>query len=393
MLGRLASDLAAALVPAEEATATPPSTTPPSTPAVEFAVSPWPVSPATSLAACLAPPISYTLADARPAKNRAVRIGGEWAGLSHGDGPGGPHTLLNDFTFSSVEYDRFEQMESPPNQIAGLCDLCQTARMTDSRTSESSDDSQYLSARPLSGTALALQDVLYAVAHLPGRPSVWRNRKGASSRSTENPLRLSAVLLVLYVEEVFEHKQVRILGLRKRAFYHFLQNSLRLYATHRTLEVESLVEAVATVDTTGVTTRMVQSPMMLNMCGSHSGFFGALLSSSSLARLHHSLKTPADDAEELAPAVNRLTRLFTKAILWTGILITVLVPSFLGDHAVACAMACIVLQWRHADVRQSWLVIQSPSAVLKASCAYMLVLMLPEFMLPWLPATTVTARP
>lgn len=239
---------------------------------------------------------------------------------------------------------------------------------------------QHLNEHPLSGSSLARHDVLYAVTHLL--------QQDTSRVVDGQPLRLIAVLLVLYTEEAFEHKQERVLGLRQRAFFALLQEALRTHFGDLRLELQRLIEAVAEVDTTSTTTRMVQSRELLSMCTSDDSSVGILQelpSSSKLARLHRSLDAPADEADnEASPLVSSLSRLFVKAIMCAGLFMTVFKSSYesrMGAGVIACATACIALLW-HSDARQRWLVMPSTSTALKACCAYILVLILTESMLP-----------
>ena len=152
---------------------------------------------------------------------------------------------------------------------------------------------QHLSAHPLAGHSLAHHDVLYALAYL----------QNGSKASGHELLRLAAVLLVLYTEEIFEHRRNHILGMGKRTFYANLHEVLHKHCStaDNILEIEDVIIAVAEVDTTGTTTRLLQAHREHDDAAasvSHMSFF-ELPSAASLGALHESLTKPTDDDEQL----------------------------------------------------------------------------------------------
>ena len=108
----------------------------------------------------------------------------------------------------------------------------------------------YVAAHPLSGNALSTEDVEWLSWQLQ-----LRERHGYRLWPGDDPLRLAAVLLVLFAEECLMHRRPSALGLTADECYGLLQDVVQSCA----ISHNDLMEAVALVDTEGSATHLVHS--------------------------------------------------------------------------------------------------------------------------------------
>ena len=235
-----------------------------------------------------------------------------------------------------------------------------------------------LALNPLAGTALVHHDILCAAEHL-----VLQARQPACRNDV---LRLTAVLLVLYVDEVFEHRQSCVLGLSKRSLYSRVRTLMATDFVEFGLDTEDLVMATAEVDTMGTATRVL---LLLVQQSAGARLERELPSASSLKKLHRNLARTDHTSEEAPPHVYWLANLVQSSML--AMPPFVLVAFALSNArptshpvlfsrgtgtffvAVLCAEAACLLLWRLATHR---LVLVRPSFadVMKAAALYTMLL-------------------
>lgn len=107
-----------------------------------------------------------------------------------------------------------------------------------------------VAAHPLTGSALCADDVHWISVQLQ-----LREQHGRHLWLGHDPLRLAAVLLVLFAEECLMHQHPSALGLTADESYGLLQDLVQSYA----ISQNDLMEAVARVDTEGSATHLVHS--------------------------------------------------------------------------------------------------------------------------------------
>lgn len=186
---------------------------------------------------------------------------------------------------------------------------------------ETASVDELLLAHPLAGSSLAMQDVRYAAQLLLRRKDSWE-------RGVDDLLRLIAVLLVLYTEECLEHEQRAILGLGSGQFYSLLEKVVQKSAASMQLCLDDLIMAVAQVDTTSTTTRLMQASgqdLQALCCeGEGSTRLDRLPSAAQLGRLHQRLNRPKMDMHEPPPQVHLLTSQLKVVVIYCALLMRAL---------------------------------------------------------------------
>ena len=238
---------------------------------------------------------------------------------------------------------------------------------------------QHLSAHPLASTSLAHDDVLYGLAHL--------QQSKAQSATSGGNLRVAAVLLVLYVEEVLEKKQHSVLGMGKRAFFNHVRDVVSACSIITCFdclgaEMQDLILAVAVVDTTGLTTRLLQTYLQ----DKHAPDVLHVPNVSMLEKIHRSVADTPEITEGETPPVSWLASTFATGVLLCAGPITVILhgagsglqPLFVQIAGVH--LACFIL-W-NASAKRSLGATNVTRVLVYAVIMYTLLLIVLDATLP-----------